>query len=121
MQHIAKKVKVNGFTFDSQKEANFYLKFIKNSGYKYEIHPSFLIKDKVALGGVNLTRISYAPDFVIFDDYLLQCFLYEISIFLISFYSKDMFDAELLERKIKEEMRKLEEKELSRSKNDENT
>ncbi|MFV9733932.1 hypothetical protein ACNYMP_10080 [Ligilactobacillus salivarius] len=56
-----------------------------------------------------------------FDDYLLQCFLYEISIFLISFYSKDMFDAELLERKIKEEMRKLEEKELSRSKSDENT
>lgn len=56
-----------------------------------------------------------------FDDYLLQCFLYEISIFLISFYSKDMVDAELLERKIKEEMRKLEEKELNRSKSDENT
>lgn len=56
-----------------------------------------------------------------FDDYLLQCFLYEISIFLISFYSKDMFDAELLARKIKEEMRKLEEKELNRSKSDENT
>ena len=56
-----------------------------------------------------------------FDDYLLQCFLYEISIFLISFYSKDMFDAELLERKIKEEMLKLEEKELNRSKSDENT
>ena len=56
-----------------------------------------------------------------FDDYLLQCFLYEISIFLISFYSKDMFDAELLARKIKEEMWKLEEKELNRSKSDENT
>lgn len=56
-----------------------------------------------------------------FDDYLLQCFLYEISIFLISFYSKDMFDAELLGRKIKEEIWKLEEKELNRSKNDENT
>ena len=56
-----------------------------------------------------------------FDDYLLQCFLYEISIFLISFYSKDMLDAELLERKIKEEIRKLEEKELNRSKSDENT
>lgn len=69
MNHTAKKVTVGSFAFDSQKEANFYLKFIKNSGYKYEIHPSFLIKDKVALGGVNLTRISYAPDFVIFDDY----------------------------------------------------
>lgn len=56
-----------------------------------------------------------------FDDYLLQCFLYEISIFLISFYSKDMFDAELLARKIKEEIWKLEEKELDRSKSDENT
>ena len=54
-----------------------------------------------------------------FDDYLLQCFLYEISIFLISFYSKDMFDAELLARKIKEEIWKLEEKELNRSKSDE--
>ena len=40
-----------------------------------------------------------------FDDYLLQCFLYEISIFLISFYSKDMVDAELLEREIKEKIR----------------
>ena len=47
-----------------------------------------------------------------FDDYLLQCFLYEISIFLISFYSKDMVDAELLARKIKEEMWKLEEKKI---------
>ena len=47
-----------------------------------------------------------------FDDYLLQCFLYEISIFLISFYSKDMFDAELLARKIKEEMWKLEEERI---------
>lgn len=51
-----------------------------------------------------------------FDDYLLQCFLYEISIFLISFYSKDMFDAELLERKIKEEMWKLEDKSNRRNK-----
>ena len=47
-----------------------------------------------------------------FDDYLLQYFLYEISIFLISFYSKDMFDAELLARKIKEEMWKLEEERI---------
>lgn len=69
MQRIAKKVKVNGFTFDSQKEANFYLKFVKESGYKHEIHPSYVIKDKVALGGVNLSRISYTPDFVIFDNY----------------------------------------------------
>lgn len=45
-----------------------------------------------------------------FDDYLLQCFLYEISIFLISFYSKDMFDAELLERKIKKRCGKLKRK-----------
>ena len=67
MQRIAKKVKVNGFTFDSQKEAKFYEKFIQNSGYKYEVHPSYVIKDKVAMGGVNLTRISYAPDFVVFD------------------------------------------------------
>lgn len=88
MNHTAKKVTIGSFTFDSQKEAKFYEKFIQNSGYKYEVHPSYVIKDKVAMGGVNLTRISYAPDFVIFDDYLLQCFLYEISIFLISFIQK---------------------------------
>lgn len=56
-----------------------------------------------------------------FDDYLLQCFLYEISIFLISFYSRDIVDAELLERKTKEEIWKLEDKELNRRKSDENT
>lgn len=48
-------------------------------------------------------------------------FYTKISIFLISFYSKDMVDAELLARKIKEEMWKLEEKQLNRSKSDENT
>lgn len=47
-----------------------------------------------------------------FDDYLLQCFLYEIPIFLISFYLKDMVNAVLLARKIKEEMWKLEEKRI---------
>lgn len=68
MNHTAKKVTVGSFTFDSQKEAKFYENFIQNSGYKYEIHPSYVIKDKVALGDVNLSRISYTPDFVIFDD-----------------------------------------------------
>lgn len=67
MNHTAKKVTVGSFTFDSQKEAKFYENFIQNSGYKYEVHPSYVIKDKVAMGGVNLTRISYAPDFVVFD------------------------------------------------------
>lgn len=69
MNHTARKVTVGSFTFDSQKEAKFYEKFIQNSGYKYEVHPSYVIKDKVAIGGVNLSRISYTPDFVIFDNY----------------------------------------------------
>lgn len=56
-----------------------------------------------------------------FDGHLLQYFLYEVSIFLMARYSKDMVDAELLERKIIEEIWKPKEKELSRSKNDENT
>lgn len=56
-----------------------------------------------------------------FDGHLLQYFLYEVSIFLMARYSKDMVDAELLERKIIEEIWKPEEKELSRSKSDENT
>lgn len=53
MQRIARKVKVNGFTFDSEKEANFYLKFVKESGYKHEVHPSYVIKDKVTLDSYN--------------------------------------------------------------------
>lgn len=68
MKQFAKKVKVDGYTFDSAKEAQFYQQFIKSSGYKYEVHPSYTLTDSFPLGGYRQRKTTYAPDFVVFDE-----------------------------------------------------
>lgn len=35
--HFGKKSVVDGYKFDSQKELDFYLRYIKNSGYEFEV------------------------------------------------------------------------------------
>ena len=40
MNHFGKKVEVDGYKFDSEKEANFYLRFVKTCGKRYEVHKS---------------------------------------------------------------------------------
>lgn len=68
MKQFAKKVKVDGYTFDSAKEAQFYQQFIKPSGYKYEVHPSYTLTNSFLLGGYRQRKTTYAPDFVVFDE-----------------------------------------------------
>lgn len=67
MNHFGKKVVVDGYKFDSEKEANFYLRFIKTCGKRYEIHKSFKLITKFSIGGYYQRGITYAPDFVIYD------------------------------------------------------
>lgn len=55
------------------------------------------------------------------DDNVYEYMFYELAIFLFSSYSKCIVDTKILERIIKKEMWKLEEKELNRSKSNENT
>lgn len=62
------KIKIDDITFDSQKEANFYIRFVKDSGYKYEIHKPYILLNKfVVKDNVNIRGLKYTPDFVIYD------------------------------------------------------
>lgn len=67
---FGKKVKMDGFTFDSQKEAAFYRHFVKDSGHKFEVHKSFKLHPIIELcdGIVRLRSSSYTPDFVLYNE-----------------------------------------------------
>lgn len=62
------KVNVDGFTFDSEKEAQFYVQFVKDCGLPFEVHPRFKLTELTELpGGGKITQIAYSPDFIIKD------------------------------------------------------
>ncbi len=62
------KVSVDGFTFDSEKEAQFYIRFVKNCGLPFEVHPRFKLTELTELPeGGKITQIAYSPDFIIKD------------------------------------------------------
>ncbi|ATU69511.1 DUF1064 domain-containing protein [Levilactobacillus brevis] len=62
------KVHLDGYTFDSQKEADFYTRFVRDSGLQYTIHPKYVLTPLTELGKVKASQISYKPDFVIYKD-----------------------------------------------------
>lgn len=68
LNKYGRKVTIDGHTFDSQKEADFYTRFIKPSGYRYKVHQTFLLAaiEEVA-PGVKARQLRYTPDFVIYD------------------------------------------------------
>ena len=68
MNHFGKKVPYKDWGFDSIKERDFFIRFIENSGKKFKVHPSYKVVDKFPVGGYNQRGITYAPDFVVFDD-----------------------------------------------------
>ena len=68
MKHFGKKVHYKNWDFDSIKERDFFIRFIESSGKKFKIHPSYKVVDKFPVGGYNQRGITYAPDFVVFDD-----------------------------------------------------
>lgn len=63
-----KKWIADGYKFDSETEMNFYLRYVKASGYRFEVHKRFKLIDKFVLGGMNQRGKTYAPDFVIYDE-----------------------------------------------------
>ena len=68
LQHYGNKIKEGGTTFDSQKEYNFYKKFLENSGYKIIVHDKFRLLDKVVIDDkISIRGITYRPDFVVLD------------------------------------------------------
>lgn len=64
------KVRLDGYTFDSQKEADFYVQFVRDSNLHYEIHPRYVLEPLKTLPRSNRLKVSqyaYTPDFVIYN------------------------------------------------------
>lgn len=66
MKHYGRKVKLDGYTFDSQKEAAFYAAYIKNCGKKYAVHPQYQLMPIYDAGMARVGAIYYRPDFVVY-------------------------------------------------------
>lgn len=63
------KITYKDYIFDSTKEFNFFKQYIEDCGYKYAIHPQFVLLDKFSLEGkTNIRGVSYKPDFVVYND-----------------------------------------------------
>ena len=63
--YFGKKVKLDGYTFDSKKEAQFYLQFVKPSGIRFDVHPHYRVIDLFSIGGYRMRGMTYTPDFVL--------------------------------------------------------
>ncbi|EOH94801.1 DUF1064 domain-containing protein [Enterococcus pallens] len=69
MNKRGSKVKIDGYTFDSQKEALFYQRFVRDCGLPFEVHPRFQLSKLTELpGGGKISAIAYSPDFIISDN-----------------------------------------------------
>lgn len=62
------KVSFDGYKFDSQKEYLFYSKFVKGSGYKFDVHPAYELVATTPIEQAKIGSARYTPDFVIYDD-----------------------------------------------------
>lgn len=72
------KVHLDGYVFDSRKEADFYLRFIKNCGFEFDVHPRFRLTDLVKVGPINIGSIAYTPDFVIYNHANKMMHVYDV-------------------------------------------
>lgn len=63
--YFGKKVKLDGETFDSRSEADFYLRYVKPSGMRFDVHPHYRVLDMFPVGGYKMRGMTYTPDFVI--------------------------------------------------------
>lgn len=60
----AKKVLIDGITFDSKAEAKFYIQ-LKENGVDFELQPRFLLQDSFKKNGKHFRKIEYIADFKI--------------------------------------------------------
>lgn len=73
-----RKVYVDGIKFDSQPEADFYVRFVKDCGYQFEVHPEFVLEPVTTVGGLKMLGVKYTPDFVIYDDKGKMLHVYDV-------------------------------------------
>lgn len=68
-KYHAKPQKIDGITFDSKAEANYYLMNVKARYEHFSCHESFEIIPKFKVGTKNKRHRVYSCDFAIYDDY----------------------------------------------------
>lgn len=66
--HFGRRVELDGQKFDSIKEAQFYSRYIKPSGYVYRCQERFTLLETYTLELIRLRQTVYKADFVIYDD-----------------------------------------------------
>ncbi|MCP9313828.1 DUF1064 domain-containing protein [Liquorilactobacillus satsumensis] len=66
--HFGKKVQIDGFKFDSKREAQFYLTFVRECPYRFDVQRSFTLQDNFTVGGLKMRRTDYRADFVIYNE-----------------------------------------------------
>lgn len=59
------KKEIDHYKFDSDKEAQFYQRFVKNCGLPFEVHPRFIMQPLTDIGEAKISAIAYTPDFII--------------------------------------------------------
>lgn len=62
-----KKVRLDGYVFDSQQEASFYQQFVKHDCQQFHVHQSIKIIEPYQLGGTDCKGFNYKPDFTVVD------------------------------------------------------
>lgn len=75
------KIEKWGQKFDSQKELDFYERFIlKQVDPKHvSVHPKFVLANKtVVQQGAVINSIRYTPDFIIYDDFMHILHVYDV-------------------------------------------
>ncbi|MCF6164792.1 DUF1064 domain-containing protein (plasmid) [Furfurilactobacillus rossiae] len=75
------KIEKWGQKFDSQKELDFYERFIlKQVDPKHvSVHPKFVLANKtVVQQGAAINSIRYTPDFIIYDDFMHILHVYDV-------------------------------------------
>lgn len=63
--YFGKKVKIDGHVMDSEAEAKFYMRYIKPSGMRFDVHPHYRVMDMFPVGGYKMRGMTYTPDFVV--------------------------------------------------------
>lgn len=66
--HFGRRVELDGQKFDSIKEAQFYSRYIKPSGYAYRCQERFTLLETYTLELIRLRQTVYKADFVIYDE-----------------------------------------------------
>ncbi len=67
MARYNKKVVYKEWKFNNTEECDFFIRFIENSGKKFEVHKEFELLPKFPVGGYNMKGITYTPDFIVYD------------------------------------------------------